>query len=166
MSKGEKRQFEIRELAIPDVAAVLDIIGAARDEFGLAARVTALLEPSDYTLFDVYRKPRSAYFVAEAGNQVVGGAGISPLTGGDRETCELQRMYLRPEQRGTGIGRALLDACLGAARVFGFKQCYAETIAEMTSAIAFYERNGFRRLARHLGQTGHSHNDCWLMLSL
>lgn len=55
-------------------------------------------------------------------------------------------MYLLPEYRGTGRGQALLDACLDAACGFGVTQCYAETISEMTTAIAFYERNGFRRL--------------------
>jgi putative acetyltransferase len=75
-------------------------------------------------------------------------------------------MYLSPESRGTGIGQALLDQCLTGAREFGFGQCYAETIAEMKAALAFYERNGFRRLSKPLGDTGHRHNDCWLLLTL
>jgi putative acetyltransferase len=163
---GETREHTIRPLAAADVDEVLEIIAAVRGEFGLAVRVAALLEPADHALFETYQKPRSAYFVAEFGNRVAGGAGISPLDGGDGDTCELQRMYLRPECRRAGIGQGLLDACLEAARVLGFARCYAETVAEMTAAIAFYERNGFRRLEKPIGGTGHSHNDRWLVAGL
>ena len=159
-------RFEVRLLASSDVSEVLDIITAARREWGLLARVDTLLEPADYALFELYQKPQSAYFVALNDKRIAGGAGISPLAGGDGATCELQRMYLRAEDRGTGLGQALLDACLGSARNLGFKRCYAETVSEMTSALAFYKRNRFHGLEQPFGQTGHAHNDCWLMLDL
>ncbi len=158
--------FEIRRLQQADVRAVLDIIGSVRREYQLQQRVQAVLEPSDYSLFDIYRRRRSAYFVAVEAGEVVGGAGIAPLTAGDWLTCELQRMYLRPQYRGRHIGRALLHACVDAARLSGFERCYAETISEMTTAIAFYQRQGFGRLATPIGHTGHDHNDCWMMLEL
>jgi putative acetyltransferase len=75
-------------------------------------------------------------------------------------------LYLVSQHRGRGIGQGLLNACLEAARSFGFERCYAETVSEMSGANAFYERNGFRRLAAPFGETGHSHNDFWLMASL
>jgi putative acetyltransferase len=165
-SMAEMRECRIRPAAIQDVDEVLRIISDVRREFGLLGRVDSLLEPADYLFLEVYRQPRSAYFVAEIGGRIVGGAGISPLIHGDLTTCELQRMYLRPEGRGSGIGQALLDVCLKAARSFGFERCYAETIAEMTSALSFYGRNGFSLLAEPLGCPGHCHNDRWLMLTL
>jgi len=60
----------------------------------------------------------------------------------------------------------LLEACIRAAQSFSFARCYAETVVQMSTAIAFYERNGFRRLAAPLGQTGHEHNDCWMLLDI
>jgi hypothetical protein len=57
----------------------LELIGGVRREFGLAARVTSVLEPNDYAILDVYGHPRSAYYVAMADDDVLGGAGISPL---------------------------------------------------------------------------------------
>jgi putative acetyltransferase len=156
----------IRRLQQSDVHELLGIIRGVRQEFGLARRVAALLEPNDYALIDVYRHRRSAYFVAVMDNCVAGGAGIFPLATEDWATCELQRMYLRPQYRGLGIGQALLNACLEGARPLGFARCYAETVSEMSKAIAFYERNGFRRLTAPIGGTGHSHNDCWLVLDM
>ena len=159
-------QLTIRRLQAPDVHAVLKVIGDCRREYGLECRVAQLLEPSDNDLFETYRSRRAAYFVAIAGGEVVGGAGIARLPGDDGSICELQRMYLRQASRGLGIGGALLAQCLQAARQFGYQRCYAETISEMTTALALYERHGFQRLQAPLGETGHRHNDCWLLLQL
>jgi putative acetyltransferase len=115
-------------------------------------------------LLEHYRRRRAAYFVAVDGGSIVGGAGIAPLVGSDARTCELQRMYLRRENRGLRIGRHLLASCLQAALQRGFTRCYAETVSEMEGAIAFYARNGFRALGGPMGLTGHSHNDRWMLL--
>lgn len=156
----------IRPLQQADVHAVLEIIRAVRREYGLESRVSALLEPSEYSLFDLYQRRRSAYFVAVEGGEVVGGAGIARLADADWLTCELQKMYLRSQNRRQGIGQRLLAACITAAHTFRFESCYAETISAMTPALAFYERNGFQRLTAPMGVTGHNHNDCWMMLNI
>jgi putative acetyltransferase len=98
--------------------------------------------------------------------EVVGGAGVAPLSGADPLTCELQRMYLRPDARGRGIGDALLDRCLAAAKQFLYVRCYLETITQMQAALEFYGRHGFRDLRAPLGQTHHEHNDRWMMRTL
>ena len=162
---SEKR-LTLRRLEAPDVHAVLGIMDACRREYGLADRVQAVLEPSDHRLYDTYGARRSAYFVAMVDDEIVGGAGISRLAGAVSSICELQRMYLRQKSRGKGIGRALLQHCLQAARRFDYRQCYAETLGEMAAALALYDRHGFRRLGAPLGSTGHGHNDRWLILGL
>ncbi|HXS20159.1 MAG TPA: GNAT family N-acetyltransferase [Steroidobacteraceae bacterium] len=162
---SEKR-LNLRRLEAPDVHAVLGIIDACRREYGLADRVQAILEPSDRHLYETYGVRRSAYFVAIVDDEIVGGAGISRLPGSDGSICELQRMYLRQRSRGEGIGRALLQQCLQAARRFGYRQCYAETIGEMGTALSLYESHGFRQLEAPLGSTGHGHNNRWLILGL
>jgi putative acetyltransferase len=155
-----------RPLERRDVPAMLDIIRDARAQYGLATRVDSLLEPADLAIFDTYQQRRTLYFVALTDGEVVGGAGIAPLAGDDPLTCELQRMYLKPEARGQGVGTLLLDACLDAARRFWFVRCYAETISEMDRALRLYARNGFVNLPGALGSTGPAHNDRWLMRTL
>ena len=90
----------------------------------------------------------------------------APPPGDDPLTCELQRMYLKREARGQGVGTLLLDACLDAARRFWFVRCYVETLSEMNQALKLYSRNGFVELKRAIGDTGHAHNDRWLMRDL
>ena len=159
-------RIHLRPIERRDVRALLDIIRDGRAEHGLAGRVESLLEPSDFALFDQYQARRTIYFVALIDGEVAGGAGIAPLPGDDPLTCELQRMYLKPEARGQGVGTLLLDACLESARRFWYTRCYAETISEMNSALKLYSRNGFVELSGAIAGTNHGHNDRWLMREL
>jgi putative acetyltransferase len=81
---------------------------------------------------------------------------VAPLAGSDPLTCELQRMYLRADARGRGIGDALLERCLAAARQFLYVRCYLKTVTQGQAALEFYGRHGFRD----------EHNDRWLMRTL
>lgn len=155
----------IRPIELADVPALLAIIAESRAEYGLAAKAP-LLEPADRTLFATYQQQRSMYFVAIEDGELLGGAGVAPLAGADPLTCELQRMYLRADARGRGIGEALLRRCLAAARQFLFVRCYLETVKEMQPALEFYGRHGFINLKAPLGRTGHEHNDRWMLRPL
>ncbi|HYH43246.1 MAG TPA: GNAT family N-acetyltransferase [Burkholderiales bacterium] len=158
--------LELRPIEPADVPALLDIIANTRREYGIADRGVEVLEPADHALFATYQRQRTLYFVALLGGQLVGGAGVAPLAGADPLTCELQRMYLRRDVRGRGIGDALLERCLAAARQFLYVRCYLETITQMQAALEFYGRHGFRDLAAPIGHTGHEHNDRWMMRTL
>lgn len=158
--------LEIRAIEPPDVPALLEIIATTRAEYGIADRGVELLEPADYALYENYQRQRTLYFVALLDGEVVGGAGVAPLAGADPLTCELQRMYLRANARGRGIGDALLQRCLAAAKQFLYVRCYLETVTQMQAALEFYGRHGFRDLQAPLGRTGHQHNDRWMMRPL
>jgi putative acetyltransferase len=151
-------RLEIRPIEPGDVPALLAIIANARG--------AELPEPADHALFATYQRQRTLYFVALLDGQVVGGAGVAPLSGADPLTCELQRMYLRPDARGRGIGDALLERCLTAARQFLYVRCYLEAAGQVHAALEFYGRHGFHNLRVPSGDTSHEHNDRWLMRPL
>jgi putative acetyltransferase len=159
-------QLEIRPIERPDVPALLDIIASSRGEYGIAGCGVELLEPADRALYNTYQRQRTLYFVALLDGEVVGGAGVAPLAGADPLTCELQRMCLRRDARGRGIGDALLDRCLAAAKQFLYVRCYLETVEQMQAALEFYGRHGFRDLQAPIGRTGHEHNDRWMVRPL
>lgn len=56
---------------------------------------------------------------------------------------ELSKMAVAPDQRGTGVGRALMDGALDAFREMGGTRLYLETNHRLEAAIALYERSGF-----------------------
>ncbi len=158
--------LQIRPIDPADVPALLHIIADSRREYGIADRGVEVLEPADRALYETYQRQRTLYFVAISDGEVLGGAGVAPLAGADPLTCELQRMYLRSDARGRGIGEALLQRCMAAARQFLYVRCYLETVAQMQGALQFYSRHGFVNLRAPLGRTGHEHNDRWMMRPL
>jgi len=135
-------------------------------EFGAGGAGFAIHDKEVDNMYDAYTKPRSAYFVCEFGQKVVGGGGVAPLEGGDFDTCELKKMYFLPEGRGKGLGDALLNRCLKAAREFGYRFCYLETFNTMAAAMKLYEKNGFERITGPLGNTGHFSCDTFYRLRL
>jgi putative acetyltransferase len=52
-------------------------------------------------------------------------------------------MYLRPEARGRGLGRQLLEALLAASRQEGYQQIRLDTDGLMPAAIQLYRTAGF-----------------------
>jgi putative acetyltransferase len=75
-------------------------------------------------------------------------------------------MYFLREVRGLGFGQDLIDRCLAAAKRFGFKRCYLETLKSMHQARALYQKNGFRELCGPMGNTGHFSCDTWFAREL
>lgn len=158
--------FGIRPIRATDDVAVASIIRAVMPEFGACGAGFAINDPEVDWMHRAYSAPRSAYFVVELGGRVCGGGGIAPLEGGDTGTCELRKMYFLPGLRGLGAGAALMTRCLDAARGFGFRRCYIETLTGMDAAMRLYERTGFRRIERPLGTTGHGGCDRYYALDL
>ena len=58
-------------------------------------------------------------------------------------TCYLQDLFTNETARGAGVGRALVDAALDAARARGAARIELDTNETNTGAIALYERAGF-----------------------
>jgi len=156
--------YAIRPIRAADRAAVARLIRVVMPEFGAKGPGFAINDPEVDDMFSAYEEPRSGYFVVtrleeserrKKAGEVVGGGGYAPLVGGDPKTCELRKMYFMPELRGLGLGQKLLGDCLAHAKAAGFKRMYLETLAAMSQARALYERNGFQRLERPMGETGH-----------
>jgi putative acetyltransferase len=157
----QRARYTIRPLKKSDNPAVERIIKTVMPEFGANGPGFAIEDAEVGDMYGSYGKGRAAYFVVIDGKEVVGGGGVARLAGADAKTCELRKMYFLPAVRGLGLGQAMLDRCLDAARDLGFKKCYLETLEAMTQARALYERNGFKRLTKAMGCTGHFSCDAY-----
>ena len=142
----------IREILPKDNGIVELIIRNCLIEFNGNRAGTAWEDPDLCRFSEIYNAENKKYWVAET-ERVVGGVGIAPLAGADG-VCELQKMYCIPEFRGTGIAHKLIETALEHAKKY-FDRCYLETFGNMTAAQKFYEKYGFTRLDKPLGNTGH-----------
>lgn len=81
---------------------------------------------------------------------VVRNNGVSIACGGiqlfGRDYGELKRMYVRPEYRGLGFARQMLDHLATYAKDQGVGLLRLETGIHQTAAIRLYERAGFQSI--------------------
>jgi GNAT superfamily N-acetyltransferase len=73
--------------------------------------------------------------------QPVCGGGVKRLSD---EACEIKRMYVVPEGRGVGVGRALLKALEDAARRLGYSVARLDTGPRQPGAERMYRQAGYQ----------------------
>ena len=89
---------------------------------------------------------RATFVVARDGDRAVGCGAIRVI---GPTTAEAKRMYVEPDYRGKGVGRAVLARLEAAARELGVERLVLETGVYQEAAIALYRGAGFTRV------------DCW-----
>ncbi len=156
----------LRPIRPEDDPAVARVIRTVMPEFGAVGGGFSITDPEVDAMSTAYARPDAVYYVLDAPEGIVGGAGIGPLPEAPPEVCELEKMYLLREARGHGYGRALLRRCLDAARRLRYRSCYLETLHTMNAARALYESMGFVPISAPVGATGHTGCDRWYLLDL
>lgn len=94
-----------------------------------------------------YAAPGGELFLALQGREPAGCAALRRI---DSETGEMKRLYVRPEFRGSGAGRALAIAVISAARAAGYVRLVLDTLPPMTQAQALYRSLGFHPIGPYL----------------
>ncbi len=159
--------MQIRFIKQTDNPSLAQIIRATLTEFGANHPGTVYYDASTDALFELFQRARSVYYVAETDKgQIVGGGGIYPTDGLPKDTCELVKMYLLPEERGKGLGGLIIEKCVQTAKELGFSHIYIESMPELEQALKVYERFGFSYLSAPLGNSGHFGCELWMIKHL
>jgi len=158
--------MQIRPIEPADNEALAKVIRTALAEFGANKPGTVYFDPTTDALFELFRTPKSFYYVALVDGKVVGGCGIFPTDNLPDGTCELVKLYLAKEARGTGLGKQLMEISLSWAKENGYTQVYLESMPELAKAVSIYEKVGFKALDHPLGNSGHCGCDIWMLKKL
>ena len=159
--------IHIRPIEPKDNIDLAKVIRGALEEFGANKPGTVYFDPTTDALFELFNNtPGSYYYIATIDNNVVGGAGIFPTDNLPEGTCELVKLYLHKDARGTGLGKQLLNTAMQWAKENGYTQVYLESMPELSKAVTIYENVGFKRIHQPLGNSGHCGCDIWMVKNL
>ncbi|MGM9486995.1 GNAT family N-acetyltransferase [Ideonella sp. YS5] len=125
-------------LESPDQADVIQLIAE------LDAYQDTLYPPESRHALDLasLKQPHVLFAVARDASARAIGCGAVVL---GAEYGEVKRMYVRPDGRGQGIARRLLDLLEAHAKAKGCAMLTLETGPRQPEALAFYESRGFSR---------------------
>jgi putative acetyltransferase len=159
-------KIEIRLIEPQDNEAIAKVIRGALAEFGANKPGTVYFDPTTDALYELFRTPKSVYYIATIDNTIVGGCGIFPTENLPAGTCELVKLYLSADARGLGLGKKLMLQSMAWAKENGYTQVYLESMPELSKAVSIYENVGFSRLDHALGNSGHCGCDIWMQKNL
>ena len=158
--KAEKKDFEISSVA-PLSSVVKDFcfsqaespaqVAQARElflEYAQSLGFSLCFQNFDQELADLpgdYGPPAGRLLLVQYEGQLAGCVALHKLEDG---ICEMKRLYLRPQFRGKGLGRAIADRIIAEARQIGYTRMRLDTVEPvMKDAVAMYRRIGFREIA-------------------
>ena len=129
----------------PSMVADLDEIRVMLREYAAWLEVDLCFQNFEEELAGLpgeYAPPLGRLLLAE-------GAGCVALRRIDEEVCEMKRLYVRPEFRGSGLGRRLVLAIIEEARGIGYRRVRLDTMPKMDRAQGLYAALGFREIGAY-----------------
>ena len=93
--------------------------------------------PGDYT------PPEGRLYIAFNENKP---AGCIALRKFKDSTCEMKRLYVRPQFRGNDIGKKLVKLLIDEARNIGYEKMVLDTVPSMQTAQKLYKSLGFKEI--------------------
>lgn len=100
------------------------------------------------TLPGKYAPPDGVLLLALEGRQSAACGALRKL---DERTCEMKRLFVRPEFRGRGLGRTLAEHLVAEAIRLGYSTMFLDTLDRLKAAIAIYKSLGFEETSPYYG---------------
>lgn len=146
MQKTHKPTYTFRPATNADASAIQALVFSVLQSYGLEPDP----EGTDSDLNDLEKAyfHSGGYFgvVENPEARIVGCFGLYPI---DAQSAEVRKMYLLPEARGLGLGKASLLRLVESAQAKGFERLQLETNQVLKEAIALYLKCGFLPLEGH-----------------
>jgi GNAT superfamily N-acetyltransferase len=136
-------------MIISQVESTKDIEAARKlfQEYAAWLEIDLCFQNFDQELAELpgeYAPPNGRLLLAFDSEQLAGCVALRKISEG---VCEMKRLFLRPEFRGRGLGRRLVDEIIAEAKEIGCQTMRLDTLPpKMDDAIALYRSLGFREI--------------------
>ena len=136
------RQVKIRQATVDDLEVLVPLFDAYRQFY----RQKSDQEGAKRFLRDRFEHNQSVILLASEGSAVIGFTQLFPSfsSGAMRRVFILNDLFVAPESRRTGAGRALLNAAAHYGRKVGAVRLVLSTELTNTTARAVYEKLGWK----------------------
>ncbi|NVM45809.1 MAG: GNAT family N-acetyltransferase [Candidatus Lokiarchaeota archaeon] len=94
-----------------------------------------------------YVPPTGIYYIIQKDSSIIGMGALRTLK---KSIGEIKRMYIKPNYRGNGYGKKILELLLEKGKEFGFSSIRLDTGEFMTAAHRVYRLAGFQERERYL----------------
>ena len=138
-AKTEQDQSQVRELFWEYLQWANQHLN---EEFGINFDIESTLE-QDMAQLEIFFPPHGRLLLATKASQA---AGIACMKRIREDVSEIKRMYVRPEFRGEGVGRALLEALLAEAQQIGYPTVRLDSARFMKAAHSLDRSTGFQEI--------------------
>ncbi len=128
---------------------------SAQREYGLEFDIEAMLA-SDIEDTSKFQPPFGRFYLAQNGEQV---GGVGCLKQLQAHVGEVQRMYVRPEFRGQGLGRLIAERLIWDARQIGYHKLRLESLKFLIAAHELYRSLGFKEIAPYVDNSMRDYQD-------
>ncbi len=139
------------------IAANSELYKVYRVKFDIDTSITM-----DMLHLDKYMPPRGRLLLAYVDESL---AGIAGLHDNGMQVGEIKRMYVRPDYRRQGLGKALLNQLIEAANQIGYQRLRLDSARFMTDAHKLYRSAGFQDIAAYKGsEIPKEYQDLWIFM--
>ena len=95
---------------------------------------------------NMYGQPTGALLLAESEGKYIGAVGLRQIE--NEHTCEVKRMYIKPDFQGKGVGKMLMTNLIEEAETMNYKTIKLDTLGpKMPAAVGLYKSFGFKETA-------------------
>jgi putative acetyltransferase len=108
---------------------------------------------AQYNKIDKIRHVVVAYVDGEA-------VGCGALKEYEKSVAEIKRMFVRPERRGQGIAKSILNELESWANELNFSDCILETGLKQPEAIGLYQKSGYETIPNYGQYEGVENSVC------
>lgn len=116
--------------------------GRVNEEFNVDFDIEAMLEEGMEGL-EIYFPPDGRLILVSEADEAVGLGCLKEIRD---DIGEIKRMYIRPEFRGRGFGRRLLQTLLSEAKDIGYSEVRLDSARFMHAAHSLYRSEGFKQI--------------------